>query len=49
MATLIGDEFKLKIEDYSLWPCNKKTRDYYELLVDYMNRQKLNSFVHTTD
>jgi hypothetical protein len=49
MAMLAGDEFKLKIEDYSLLPCNKKIRDYYELLVDYMNRQKLISFVHTTD
>ena len=49
MAMLAGDEFKLKIEDYSLLPCNKKIRDYYELLVDYMNRQKHISFVHTTD
>ena len=47
MRTLTS-ELNLKIEDYTTIPkLGKAVREYYELLRDYMYREKMNSFVHT--
>ncbi len=44
----LRDELKLKIEDYSTEPELKKAvREYFDLLHDYMQREKMLSFVHT--
>jgi len=48
MKTL-KDEIGLKIHDYSQDDYAKTIKEYFELLQDYMNRQKLYSFVHTTE
>lgn len=49
MNTLKSDEINLKIEDYSALPCGTAIRDYFDLLTDYMVREKLSTFVHSTD
>lgn len=47
MQTLI-EEIQLKIEDYSeIDTLNSLVREYFELLNDYMNREQMQSFVHT--
>ena len=44
----LQNELKLKIEDYSNEPDLKKAvREYFDLLHDYMQREKMLSFVHT--
>ncbi len=47
MKTLTG-ELNIKIEDYNTIPkLGKTVREYFELLRDYMIREKMTSFVHT--
>ena len=47
MKTLT-EELNIKIEDYNTIPTLGKTvREYFELLRDYMIREKMTSFVHT--
>ena len=50
METLQGEEVKLKVDsfedDAELY---KLIRAYFELLQDYMHREKLLSFVHTKE
>jgi len=47
--TLRG-ELKLKIDDYEEQEkLNKSIRDYFSLLLDYLNREKLHLFVHTEE
>jgi hypothetical protein len=47
MKTLI-DEINLKIEDYTkIKDLGPIVKEYFELLRDYMNREKYRSFVHT--
>ena len=48
MKTLQTD-IGLKIQDYSKEDYGKIIKEYFGLLVDYMQRQKMFSFVHTTD
>ena len=49
MRTLI-DELNVQIEDYStINGLGQLIKEYYELLQDYMNREQLISFVHTTE
>jgi hypothetical protein len=48
MKTLQKD-IGLKIHDYSKENCGKTIKAYFELLSDYMSRQKLFSFVHTAE
>ena len=49
MMTLQG-EIGLKIEDYAEDPSlRREIREYFELLGDYMEREKLESFVHTKE
>lgn len=46
----LRNELKLKIEDYSENEgLSKSIRNYFNLLVDYLSRQKLISFVHTEE
>ncbi len=46
----LRDELNLKIEDYSEnKELSKAIRDYVELLLDYLNREKLAPFVHTKE
>ncbi len=46
----LRNELKLKIEDYSgNKELSKSIRNYFNLLVDYLNREKLVSFVHTEE
>ena len=50
MQTLRGEEVKLKIDSFEDDPAiNRKIRDYFELLKDYMHREQLISFVHTKE
>lgn len=40
----------MKIDDYAEQDeLNKSIKDYFNLLLDYLNRQKLHSFVHTEE
>lgn len=49
MKTLI-DEINLKIEDYSADEKLKRyVGEYFELMTDYMNREKLISFIHSKE
>ena len=50
METLRGEEVKLKIDSFEDDPdlC-EKIRDYFELLKDYMHREKHFSFVHSKE
>ena len=49
MMTL-QEEIGLKIEDYAEDPSlRREIREYFELLGDYMDREKLESFVHTKE
>lgn len=49
MATLI-DDINLRIEDYSnIDNLSLLIREYFELLNDYMSREQMRSFVHTTE
>lgn len=49
MKTLVED-INLKIEDYSqIKKLSSTIREYYELLLDYMNREKISMFVHTKE
>ncbi|MCP4987404.1 MAG: serine dehydrogenasease [Colwellia sp.] len=49
MSTLIN-EINLKIEDYTkVQELGKEVREYFDLLRDYMNREKLISFVHSKE
>ena len=46
----LRNELKLKIEDYSEDEnLSKSIRNYFNLLVDYLSREKLVSFVHTEE
>ena len=50
IKTLQGEEIKLEIEDLEDRPdLHQHVRNYFELLKDYMNREKLISFVHTRE
>ncbi len=48
MNTLRGKDIKLKIDSLEDDPeLHKQVRNYFELLKDYMSREKLFSFIHT--
>lgn len=48
LKTLV-DDIGLQIKDYEKENYGKTIKEYFELLSDYMNRQKLFAFVHTTE
>jgi hypothetical protein len=45
----LKEEIGLQIKDYGSEGYGKTIREYFDLLTDYMNRQKLFAFVHTTE
>lgn len=47
---ILTDVLNLKIEDYSVIPnLGSLIKEYHELLQDYMNREQINTFVHTKE
>ena len=50
MKTLRGEEINLEIEDFECDPDLFQTiRKYFDLLKDYMVREKFPSFIHTRE
>lgn len=44
---VLEEELRLKIEDYSKLMCRSLIRDYYDLLSDYVLKNRLQIFLHT--